>query len=284
MRKFLARAGASIGTSTPRDIKLSAGTEKEHVIKVAVGERGKFHQAVRDASEMLRIALKERMPDAPIIAALLKLLDGRAIPEPIPSSYGADELETVIRHFAPHATTAAEAAAAAAADPDDSALKTAAKLAQARSDKIKAPDYICADKLRSEWSKFKFEVLKNKRGVGYRGASSLHRFDRSIDARARCTGIKNPCAGARAAHAARSLACSSHRLRPARRARAPPHARPCGGCGRVVCARACANGARMPTADAPAFRAITRSMSPPSLAEASTAQSPTRPATWATPR
>ena len=49
MRKFLARAGASIGTSTPRDIKLPAGTEKEHVIKVAVGERGKFYQAVRCA-------------------------------------------------------------------------------------------------------------------------------------------------------------------------------------------------------------------------------------------
>ena len=183
------------------------------MIKVTVGERDKFYQAVRDASEMLRIALKERMPDAPIIAALLKLLDGRAIPEPIPSSYGADELETVIRHFAPHAT-AAEAAAAAAADPDDDAPKTAAKLAQARSDKIKAPDYICADKLRSEWSKFKFEVLKNKRGVGYRGASSLHRFDRCARA---VHGDKNPCAGARAAHAARSLACSSHRLRPARR-------------------------------------------------------------------
>ena len=103
-------------------------TEKEHVIKVTVGERGKFYQAARGASEMLRIALKERMPDAPIIAALLKLLDGRAVPEPIPSNYDADELETAIRHFAPHAA-ATEAAAAAAADPDDDARKTAAKLA-----------------------------------------------------------------------------------------------------------------------------------------------------------
>ena len=154
MRKFLARAGVSMGTSTPKDIKLSAGTEKEHLIKVTVSERDKFYQAVRDASEMLRTALKECMPDAPIIAALLKFLDGRAFPDPVPSNYGADELETAIRHFAPHAT-ATEAAAAAAADPEDDALKTAMKLTQARSGKIKATDYICADKLRSEWPKFK---------------------------------------------------------------------------------------------------------------------------------
>ena len=134
---------------------------------MTVGERDKFYQAVRDASELLTTALKERMPDAPIIAALLKLFDGRAFPDPVPSDYGSQHLETVIRHFAPHAA-AKEAAAAAAADPDDDALETAADLARKRSDKIEAPDYICADKLRSEWSRFKFQVLKHKRGVGYR--------------------------------------------------------------------------------------------------------------------
>ena len=170
MRKFPTRAGASIGTSTPKDIELSSGTAKEHTIKVAAVDRGKFYQAVRDASELLSTALKERMTDAPIIAALVKLFDGRAFPDPVPSNYGSDELELAIRHFAPHAA-ASEAAAVAAADPDDDAIEMVAELTQKGSGKIKAPDYVFADKLRSEWSKFKVKVFKNKRGVGNRGAS-----------------------------------------------------------------------------------------------------------------
>ena len=128
MRKFIARC-PTIGSTSPSDISIAG----KHAIKVTAAKRDALYQAARDAAELVSIALNERMPDAAIITALLKLFDARALPTTIPAEYGDLELETVLGHFAPHAK-AAESATKAAADPTNAELKADAARTSKRSE------------------------------------------------------------------------------------------------------------------------------------------------------
>ena len=163
MRKFLRRC-PSIGSAEPGSIDIANG---KHSISVSACARDRFYQAARDAAELTVEALKERMPDSPIVSALLKIFDARSLPEILPADYGDVEVETVLRHFAPHAM-AEEAAAAAAAEPSNAKLTEEAETTRRKASKIKAPDYVDADKFRSQFSRFKFGLLKTKRGSDYR--------------------------------------------------------------------------------------------------------------------
>ena len=162
MRKFIARC-PTIGSTCPSDISIAG----KHAIKVTAAKRDALYQAARDAAELVSIALNERMPDAAIITALLKLFDARALPTTIPAEYGDLELDTVLEHFAPHAK-AAESATKADADPTNAELKADAARTSKRSESIKAPDFVDADKMRSQWTLFKNGMLKKLRGSSYR--------------------------------------------------------------------------------------------------------------------
>jgi len=160
----LLRRSPNLGSDNPSNIPVA---NKQHKIKVTAAARDRFYQAARGTVELLVQALRERMPDSAIIGAMLKLLDARALPEGnLPADYGNAELDTVLLHFAPHAmaTELREAADANAADVD---LEARAKKAELRARGIKANDYVDADKLRSEWARFKFGMLKSKSGSGY---------------------------------------------------------------------------------------------------------------------
>lgn len=167
MTKLLRRVPNLLGTC---DIPIA---NAKHHIKFTKEKRDRFYQAARDSSELLVAALRERMPDSPIIFSLLKMFDARQLPEGVlPADYGNEDVETVLEHFAPKAK-AAEAKTSADAEPSNDELQAAAKEASARAAKVSVDDYVDADKLRAEWVRFKFSFLKHQRGSDYR---KLYKF------------------------------------------------------------------------------------------------------------
>ena len=139
MRAFLERSEVDVGSESPGPIPITS----THKIMFTKSDVVELYTIVRDCSERLVDQLRDRMPDADVIRAML-IFDARRLPLPeasggkqpvLPQDYGDGEIEALINWFAPDGK----------------------------------PAYIDADELRAEWLLFKGGCLVRSRGMSYHG-------------------------------------------------------------------------------------------------------------------